>query len=87
MVEATRRTGRSLDILAVDLGLDVQDGSLLRLALAPCPRADTLTQDLEVLVAATGVDGAALGELIRTMQLPAPEEPADPDPDRESVPF
>jgi hypothetical protein len=49
LVEATRRTGRPLDFLAVDLGLDVRDGGLLRLALAPCPRADTLTQDLEVL--------------------------------------
>lgn len=87
LVEAVRRTGRSLGILATDLGLDVQDGSLLRLALAPCPRATTLAQDLEVLVASIGVDGAALGELIRTMQLPAPEEPSDPDPERESVPF
>lgn len=87
LVEAVRRTGRSLSLLAVDLGLDIQNGSLLRLALAPCPRADTQAQDLAVLMAATGVNGAALGELIRITQLPAPEEPANPDPDRESVPF
>lgn len=87
LVEATRRTGRSLDFLAADLGLEVRNGGLLRLALAPCPRADTLTQDLQVLVAATGVDGAALRELLRTMQLPAPEEPANPDSDPERIPF
>lgn len=87
LVEATRRTKRSLYMLAADLGLDVRDGGLLRLALAPCPRPGALTQDLEVLVAATGVDGSALGELIRAVQLPAPEEPSDPDPDHESAPF
>jgi hypothetical protein len=87
LVEAVRRSGRPLSILAADLGLDSQDGSILRLALAPCPRADTLTQDLAVLVAATGVNGAALAELIRTMQLPTTEDSDDPDPDIESLPF
>jgi hypothetical protein len=87
LVEAVRRTGRPLGILALDLGLDTQDGSLLRLALAPCPRPETLTQDLEVLEKAIRVDSAVLRELIRTAQLPAPEEPPDPDPDPESLPF
>ncbi len=84
LVAAVGRTGRPLSILAADLGLDSQDGSILRLALAPCPCADTLTQDLAVLVAATGVNGAALAELIRVAQMAAPEEP---DPDLESLPF
>jgi hypothetical protein len=87
LVEAVRRTRRPLGILALDLGLDIQDGSLLRLALAPCPRPETLTQDLEVLEKATRVDSAVLRELIRTAQLPAPEEPPDLDPDPESLPF
>lgn len=87
LVEAVRRTRRPLSILADDLGLDILDGSLLRLALAPRPSPETLAQDLEVLVAATRVKGAALRELIRTAQLPAPEELPDPDPDPEQLPF
>jgi hypothetical protein len=77
---------------ALEHELGVDEGGLLRLALSPRPRPDHIDDDIALLVAATGCEGAALRQILQEDQavesvITSASAPVSEDTIDEQLPF